>query len=147
MHKIWSLSSNGVTREFHPIAQVYVSAGTMGQFSTNCLAENGRRIPILGQIPINGSVKFLGIFNFHRTSGPIFIENIRAPHDTPGWVHGGNSNQNWPVIPGDLTTTSPSCGMVPSLAVLLTFPGVRRTCALLHTVSVMTLSVVGVVRA
>ena len=100
MHKIWSLVSNDITCEFHPIAQVYVGGGTVGQFLTDYLSENGRRITILGQISINGSVKLLGIPDFNITSGPMFIENLQAPHSTTFWVDSGTSNQNWPVIPG-----------------------------------------------
>ena len=78
MHKIWRLGSDGITREVHPTAQIDIGAGTMGQFSYDYLAENGWRIPILGQISINGSVKMLGIPNLCRTSGPMFIENLLA---------------------------------------------------------------------
>ena len=76
MHEIWSLGINRVTREVHPKEQVDVGAGTVRQFLTDYFYENGGRISILGQISINGSVKFLGIPDFHRTSGPIFIENL-----------------------------------------------------------------------
>ena len=85
MHEIWCLSSDRITREVHPTAQLDVSAVVIGQFLSNYLAKNGRRIPILGQICINGSVKCLGIPKFHRTSGPMYTENILAPHDTTGW--------------------------------------------------------------
>ena len=97
MHEIWCLSSDRITREVHPTAQLDVSAGVIGQFLSDYLAENGRRIPILGQICINGSVELLGIPNFHRTSDPMYTENLLAPHDTTGWGDGGNPNQNWPL--------------------------------------------------
>ena len=84
MQKIWSLGSDGVTSEFLPTARVDAGDGTVGQLSTNFFAGNGCRIPILSQIFINGSAKILGIPNFHRTSGPMFIENFQAPHDTTG---------------------------------------------------------------
>ena len=48
---------------------------------------------------------------------------------------------------GDLTTTSPSRDMVPSLTVLLTCPRIRRMRTLLRTASVMTPFVVGDVSA
>ena len=100
MYENLSLGSNCVTCSFHPTAQVDVGAKTVGQFSNDFLAENGRRISIPGHIFIHESVKFLGIPNFHRTSEPMFIENLWAPHDNTGWRNGGTSNQNWPVIPG-----------------------------------------------
>ena len=69
----------------------------MEQFYSNYLAENGRRIPIISQISINGSVKLLGIPNFHRTSGPMYNDNLLAPHDTTGCGYSGTPNQNWPL--------------------------------------------------
>ena len=148
MHKIWRLGSDGITREVYPKAQVDIGAGTMGQFSYDYLAENGWRIPILGQISINGSVKMLGIPNLCRTSGPMFIENLLAPHDTTGWGDDGTPNQSWLISPGGGLTV---CGVFPvvvlSLPILLTCPGVRRTRALMRAVSVITPFVVGVVHA
>ena len=90
MHEICPLGSEGVTREVYLTVWLDVGDGTVGQFLKNYLAENSRRIDILSQISINGSVKFLGIPDFHRTSGPMFIENLQAPHDTTGWGDGGN---------------------------------------------------------
>ena len=64
------------------------------QFLSNYLAENGRRIPILGQISINGSVKLLGIPNYHRTSGTMFTENLLDTHAITDWGDDGTPNQN-----------------------------------------------------
>ena len=89
------LGFNGITREFHPTSQVYVGTGIVGHFLLDYLDVNGRRIPILGKISINGSVELLGILNFHRTSGPMFTENLLAPHDTTCWGDGVTSNKNW----------------------------------------------------
>ena len=75
----------------------YVGAGVLGKFQSNNLAENGCKILIIGQISINGSVKVLDIPDLHKTSGPIFTENILSPHDTTGWGDGGIPNQNCPV--------------------------------------------------
>ena len=82
------------------IAQVEVGAGTVGEFTTNYLAENGRRIPIIGQLCINGSIQFLGIPDFFRGSGLSFIEKLKSPTDSTGWGHGDTSNKNWGVMPG-----------------------------------------------
>ena len=93
MHEIWCLSSDRITREVHPTAQLDVSAGVIGQFLSDYLAENGRRIPILGQISINGSVEYLGIPDFHRTSEPFWDDNILAPSSS--WGYGGTTtNKN-----------------------------------------------------
>ena len=72
----------------------------MGQFLSDYLAENGRRIPILGQISVNISVELLGIPHFRRTSGPIYTENLMASYDTTGWGDGVTSNHKWLVQPG-----------------------------------------------
>ena len=37
IHEVWDLGKDGVTREIHPTAQVYVSAGVSGEFVTNYL--------------------------------------------------------------------------------------------------------------
>ena len=58
MHEIWCLNSYGITREVHPTAQVNAGAVIVEQFSSNYLAGNGRRIPIIGLISINGSHKW-----------------------------------------------------------------------------------------
>ena len=92
MHEIWCFGSDGITREFHPTAQLYFGDGVVGQLWSDYLAENRRRIPILIQISINGIVEILGIPDFHRTSGPMYTDNIMAPHDTTGWGYGGTPN-------------------------------------------------------
>ena len=94
MHEIWSIGSDGVTCEVHTTVQLDVGSATVGQFLADYLSENAHRIPFLAQISINGSVNFLGIPNFHRTSEPMFIDNIQAPHDNTGWGHSGTSNHN-----------------------------------------------------
>ena len=55
--------------------------------------------------------------------------------------------RNGPLSRGDLTTMSPSLSMVPSLTVLLTCPGVRRTRAMLCAVYVINLFILGVMSA
>ena len=95
IHKMWCLGSNGVTHKIHPTERVEVGARTMGQFTTNYLAENGRRIHIIGKISINGSVKLWGIPNFVRNSRFSFIENLQSPTVPSGWGGANTSNQNW----------------------------------------------------
>ena len=77
-----------------------VAAGNVGKLLANYLDENGRRIPILGKISINGSVKLLGIPDFIRNSGPLFVENLQSPTVPSGWGNADTSNQNWGVLPG-----------------------------------------------
>ena len=79
--------------------KVDVGTGVVGQFSSDNLTENGRRIPILSQISINGSVEYLGIPDFHRAGGTFWADNLLSPHSS--WVSGGNTtNQNWVIHTG-----------------------------------------------
>ena len=80
--------------------QVEASTGTVVEFRTNCLAENGHIIPNIGQLSINRSVQFWGIPDFVRGSGLSFIEKLQAPTDTTGWIRSDTSNKNWGVRPG-----------------------------------------------
>ena len=79
--------------------QVDVGTGFVGQFLFGYLTENGRRIPILSQISISGSVEYLGIPDFHRTGGPFWAKNLLYPCSS--WGDGGTpTNQDWVVQPG-----------------------------------------------
>ena len=91
---MWCLSLDNVTQEIHPTVQVEVGARTVGEFTTNCLAGNGHRIPIIGKLSINRSVELLGIPNFVSNSGLSFIENLQASTVPTDWGHADNSNQN-----------------------------------------------------
>ena len=46
IHKLWSLGLDNIIHKVHPAVQVEVGTGPMGEFMTNHLAENGRKIPI-----------------------------------------------------------------------------------------------------
>ena len=100
IYKLLCLGLENSTLKVNPKAQIEVGAGTVGDFTTNYLAENRRRIPIIGKISINGNVQFLGIPDFVRGSGLPFIDKIQAPTVTTGWGHSDNYNKNWGVTPG-----------------------------------------------
>ena len=61
---------------------------------TQYSAENGYRIPVIGQTFINGSVELLVIPADNWGCGLPFIQNVQAPSDPKGWGHGGTYNQN-----------------------------------------------------
>ena len=124
MHKIWCLSSDSVTHEFHPTAQIDVVAETVGQFSAQYFSENGRRFTLIGQISINGSVKLLGISADAWVCRFPFVDNVLAPTVIHSWGDNDISNQNWLVIPGGTYITLQLRGEVSYLTVLLTCPGV-----------------------
>ena len=100
IYEILCHSSDGVTREIYPTAQIDVGAETAGKFLTHYLSGNGRIIPIIGQISINGSVKLLGIPADTWGCGFTFIENVQYPSYPTVWGHGGTSNNNRLVTPG-----------------------------------------------
>ena len=85
---------DSITHEYHPTEWVDIGAGVVGQFSSNYLTENGRIIPILSQICINGSVEYLVISDFHRTDGPMWVDNLLATRSSWG---DGTPNQKWPL--------------------------------------------------
>ena len=85
MHKIWCLGSDGVNCEFRPKAQIYVGAETVGQFVTQYFAENGRKIPIIIQISVNGNVKRLGIPADASGYGWPFNDNFLASTVSHSW--------------------------------------------------------------
>ena len=58
------------------VAQVEVTAGTVGEFVTDYLAENGCIIQIIGQLSVNDSVQFLSVPDQGRGSGLLFICNL-----------------------------------------------------------------------
>ena len=96
INELWCLSLYNINQEVHPTARVEVVAGTVGEFTTNYLAENRRRIPIIGKLSINGSVQFLGIPDFVWGFGLSFLTNLQAPTDPTGWGNGGV-----PIITGE----------------------------------------------
>ena len=61
IHEVWILGLDEIICEVHPTVQVEVPAVTVREFVTNYLAENGRRIQIIGQLSINNSVQFWGV--------------------------------------------------------------------------------------
>ena len=101
MLEIWCLGSDGVTHEVHPTAQIDVVAENFGEFTTQYLSGSGCIIPVIGQISINRSVKILGIPADAWGYGLLFIDNFQAQYNPTGWGHGGTSNHNWGVNPGE----------------------------------------------
>ena len=101
IHKVWAFGSNGIMCEVHPTARVDVGSVVVGEFLSDYITGSGHRIPIIGQISINGSVEYLGITDLHRTSGPFCDANLLAPCSS--WGEGGTTtNQNWVVQHGGL---------------------------------------------
>ena len=89
----------------------------VGQLLTQYLAKNGCRIPVIGQISINGSFELLSIPAGAWGCGFLFIDNVQSPTMLSGWGDANTSNQNWGVTPGDLTETSQLPEVVPSLPI------------------------------
>ena len=93
IYEVWTFGEDGVTPEVHLTEQVDVGAGFIVGFSTNCLTEDGRRIPMFGVNSINVSIQWLGVPTPLRTDGPTWTDIILVP--SPAWGTGGtvtNSN-------------------------------------------------------
>ena len=131
MQEIWCLGSDRITREFHLTEQIDVGSETSRQFATQYFAGNGRRIPVIRQISVNRSVKIVGIPSDACGCGGTKILTIKT-----GLLSRGG-----------LTTTSLPHGVLMSLPVLLTSPGVQIIHALLSAASVMTPFAVGIMIA
>ena len=58
IQELLCLVLENITHKVHPTTQVEVISGTVREFMTHYLAENGRRIPIIGKFSINNSVQF-----------------------------------------------------------------------------------------
>ena len=144
MHKLWCLGLDNITRKVHPTAQVKVGAGTVGYFNTNYLAENGRIIPIIGQISINGNVQFLGIPNFSGEVDCRLLKKCKTPLCPLAGETVIIPIKNGKLAWGDLTEVSQSLGVVPSLPVCITCLEVWLNHALLRAASVMIYFFIGV---
>ena len=93
--KLWCLGLDGIFREVHPIARVDILAGTVGEFVTNHLSENGRPINIIRKLSVNNSVQFWGLSDQSWGSRLPFISNLLDQVEATGWGGYNNSNQNW----------------------------------------------------
>ena len=95
--KIYELLCLGlyvISHEVHPTAHVEGTTGTVGEFFTNYLSENGRQIKIIGQLSVNNSVQVLGFSDQAWGIGLPFICNILAHVKATGWEVANNFNQN-----------------------------------------------------
>ena len=113
-------------------------------YRPSTLLKNGCRIPVIGQISINGSFELLGISDGAWGCEFLFIDNVQSPTMLSGWGDADTSNQNWGVTPGDLTETSQLPEVVPSLPIQIKWPGFRRAHVLMRGASVMISVVCGV---
>ena len=91
IHELWCLGLYSINREVHPTDLLEVVTGTVEEFTTGYLAENGRIILIIRKLSINVSVQFLRIPDFVWGSGLSFIPNLQDPTESTGWGNGGTS--------------------------------------------------------
>ena len=95
MHEFWCLVLDGIIREGYPTMQVEITAGTVGEFVTDYLAEDGCRIEIIGQLSVNDSIHFFGVLGQVGRIVLPFIFNLLDPVEATGWGSGKYSNQEW----------------------------------------------------
>ena len=99
IHEVWDFGEDGVTHEVHLTEQVDVGTGVVGEFATNYLNESWRRVPIFGRIPINVSVEWLDVTDFHRSYGTAWTSNLLDPCSI--WEVGGiSTKQKWGIQSG-----------------------------------------------
>ena len=78
------------------------------RFFTEYINENGRHTQIIGEISINGSVKFIGISEIWVSGFP-YIANFWAHVESIGWVSSGVTSYNG--NPGSTTITESWVGI------------------------------------
>ena len=93
--EFWCLGLYRISRKLHSTAQLEVIHGTVGEFVTNHLAENGRIIQITRQLSVNNSVQFWGVPDQGWGSSFLFIYNLLDRVEAIGWGSGNYSNQYW----------------------------------------------------
>ena len=69
----------------------FILDGTVGDFVTNYLSENGRRNQVIGELSINGSVQFIGLYQIW-VSGLPYITNLWDHVEATGWHSSSNGN-------------------------------------------------------
>ena len=84
IHELWFLGLENITHKLHPTVQVEVAAGTVGEFVTDYLSENERRIQIIGKFSVNYSVQILGAPTQAWGSELPFIFNLLARVEATG---------------------------------------------------------------
>ena len=85
IHEFCSLSLDNITGKVHRTSIVEVITGTVGEFWTDYLAENGRRIPIIGKLYVNNSVQFLVFPAQAWGCGLLILCNLNAHPEATGW--------------------------------------------------------------
>ena len=83
-NKLWSHGLDNLCHDVHPKVQVHIPPGTDGEFITEYLTTNERRIRIIGQSSVNGRMKFTGFpegWDIILT----YISNAAIPDTNIGW--------------------------------------------------------------
>ena len=91
IHKMVWHGIDRICCEFHPTSRIEIPAGTVGEFFTEYLSENGQRNWIFGVLSINGSVQLIRISDIWG-SGLSYVSNTRAPEVTSGLGINGSAN-------------------------------------------------------
>ena len=65
---MWYHGLDGLCHNVHPTEQVDIPPINVGEFITNFLTADERRIQIIGQESVNGSVQFYGFTEVYGSS-------------------------------------------------------------------------------
>ena len=85
IHKLWCWDIDGICREVHPKERVEILSGTVGEFVTEYIRENGLHNHIIRELPINGIVQFIGLYQIWGSGLP-YIVNLQDCVESTGWV-------------------------------------------------------------
>ena len=84
IHEVWILGFDRIICKVFPTARVEVPFGTVKEFVTDHLAENGFIIQIVGQLSINDSVQILGVPAQAWGNVLLFLCNLQSSAEATG---------------------------------------------------------------
>ena len=109
-HKLWYYGLDGLSCNFHPIAQIDIDTETVREFNTEYLTNYGQKNRFICQYSVIGSAKFT-IFNEIWGNSLPYISNSAIPDGTKGlgWKGTAIHRNNYTAtgILGSSTNTSP----------------------------------------
>ena len=94
-NELWSDVLDGLCHNVHPKEQVDIPPINVGEFITNFLTVDKRRIQIIGQESVNGSVQFSGFTEAYGSS-LLFNSNSAIPVEDIGWGGTARNNTSYP---------------------------------------------------
>ena len=85
IRKFWCQDLDRICREFNTNARVDIPDGTIREFVTEYLAENGHQIRITRELSVNKTVQFLGLSDQVWGNGLPYISNPWGQVEATWW--------------------------------------------------------------